>query len=38
MVDSVLLASLDWARVHAIASERLDDLLAFCDALSRSAD
>ncbi len=30
--------ALDWARVHAIASERLDDLLGFCDELARSAD
>lgn len=28
---------LDWARVHAIASERLDDLLDFCDELARRA-
>ena len=31
-------ALLDWARVHAIASERLDDLLQFCDHLARSTD
>lgn len=30
--------ALDWARVHAIASERLDDLLEVCDALARAAD
>lgn len=29
--------ALDWARVHAIASERLDDLLEFCDELARRA-
>jgi uncharacterized protein YutE (UPF0331/DUF86 family) len=29
--------ALDWVRVHAIASARLDDLLAFCDALARRA-
>jgi uncharacterized protein YutE (UPF0331/DUF86 family) len=28
---------LDWTRVHAIASERLDDLLQFCDQLARAA-
>lgn len=28
---------LDWTRVHAIASERLDDLLDFCDELARRA-
>jgi uncharacterized protein YutE (UPF0331/DUF86 family) len=28
---------LDWERIHEIATTRLDDLLAFCDALSRSA-
>lgn len=28
---------LDWARVHTIASERLGDLLAFCDELTRRA-
>jgi uncharacterized protein YutE (UPF0331/DUF86 family) len=27
--------ALDWARVHEIASTRLDDLLAFCEALAR---
>lgn len=26
---------LDWRRVHALASTRLDDLLAFCDELAR---
>lgn len=26
---------LDWARVYDIASNRLDDLLAFCDELAR---
>ncbi len=26
---------LDWTRIHALASERLDDLLAFCDELAR---
>jgi uncharacterized protein YutE (UPF0331/DUF86 family) len=26
--------ALDWKRVHAIASERLADLLAFCDELA----
>lgn len=29
--------ALDWTRVHAIASERLDDLLAFCDELAERA-
>ena len=29
---------LDWARVHAIASERLVDLLDFCDRLADRAD
>ena len=29
---------LDWTRVYAIASEQLDDLLAFCDALARRAE
>jgi len=28
---------LDWARVHAIASERLVDLLDFCDRLADRA-
>lgn len=28
---------LDWARVYSISAERLDDLLAFCDALARRA-
>lgn len=28
---------LDWTRVHAIASERLDDLLDFCNELARRA-
>ncbi len=28
---------LDWKRVHEIASTRLDDLLAFCEALARRA-
>ncbi len=28
---------LDWARVHEIASTRLDDLLDFCEALARRA-
>ncbi len=28
---------LDWKRVHAIASERLDDLLDFCDRLASRA-
>jgi uncharacterized protein YutE (UPF0331/DUF86 family) len=28
---------LDWSRVHEIASTRLDDLLAFCEALARRA-
>ncbi len=27
--------ALDWARVYAIASHRLDDLLTFCDELAR---
>jgi uncharacterized protein YutE (UPF0331/DUF86 family) len=26
---------LDWDRIHEIASTRLDDLLAFCEALAR---
>jgi uncharacterized protein YutE (UPF0331/DUF86 family) len=29
--------ALDWARVHEVASTRLDDLLAFCEALAREA-
>jgi uncharacterized protein YutE (UPF0331/DUF86 family) len=29
--------ALDWRRVHAIASEELDDLLAFCDLLAGGA-
>ena len=29
--------TLDWARIHEIASTRLDDLLAFCEALARRA-
>lgn len=29
--------ALDWARVHAIASGDLEDLLAFCDLLARRA-
>jgi uncharacterized protein YutE (UPF0331/DUF86 family) len=29
--------ALDWRRVHAIASEDLDDLLGFCDLLARRA-
>lgn len=28
---------LDWTRIHALASERLEDLLAFCDELARRA-
>jgi uncharacterized protein YutE (UPF0331/DUF86 family) len=28
---------MDWTRVHTIATERLDDLLAFCDELTRRA-
>jgi uncharacterized protein YutE (UPF0331/DUF86 family) len=28
---------LDWERIHEIASTRLDDLLAFCEALARKA-
>ena len=27
--------TLDWARIHESASTRLDDLLAFCEALAR---
>jgi len=30
--------ALDWTRVHAIASEGLDDLLTFCDELARRAE
>ncbi len=29
--------ALDWARVYALASDRLDDLLTFCDELARRA-
>jgi uncharacterized protein YutE (UPF0331/DUF86 family)/predicted nucleotidyltransferase len=29
--------ALDWDRIHEIASTRLDDLLAFCEALARAA-
>jgi uncharacterized protein YutE (UPF0331/DUF86 family) len=29
---------LDWARVHAIAAEHLDDVTAFCEALARLAN
>lgn len=29
--------ALDWARVHAIASGDLEDLLTFCDVLARRA-
>jgi uncharacterized protein YutE (UPF0331/DUF86 family) len=29
--------ALDWKRIHEIASTRLDDLLAFCNALARKA-
>jgi uncharacterized protein YutE (UPF0331/DUF86 family) len=29
---------LDWARVHAIASTELDDLLAFCEARAEAAE
>ncbi len=29
--------ALDWGRVHAISSERLDDLLGFCAELARRA-
>lgn len=28
---------LDWTRIHGLASERLDVLLAFCDELARRA-
>jgi len=27
--------ALDWDRIHEVASTRLDDLLAFCEALAR---
>lgn len=30
-------AALDWSRVHAMAANQLDDLLAFCDALAARA-
>ncbi len=30
--------ALDWARVHEIASTRLDDLSTFCEALARRAE
>jgi uncharacterized protein YutE (UPF0331/DUF86 family) len=29
---------LDWRRIHEIATTRLDDLLAFCDALAEKSD
>lgn len=29
--------ALDWRRIHELASTRLDDLLAFCEALARRA-
>jgi len=29
---------LDWRRIHEIATTRLDDLLAFCDALAERSD
>jgi len=29
--------ALDWDRIHEIASTRLDELLAFCEALARKA-
>ncbi len=29
--------ALDWQRIHAFAATRLDDLLAFCEALARRA-
>lgn len=29
--------ALDWSRVYEIATERLDDLLAFCDHLAAKA-
>ena len=29
---------LDWARIHAIASSDLDDLLEFCEQLARKTD
>jgi uncharacterized protein YutE (UPF0331/DUF86 family) len=28
---------LDWTRIHTLATERLDDLLAFCDQLASRA-
>ena len=28
---------LDWTRIHSLATERLDDLLAFCDQLASRA-
>jgi uncharacterized protein YutE (UPF0331/DUF86 family) len=30
--------TIDWMRIHEIASTRLDDLLAFCEALARKVD
>ena len=29
---------IDWARIHAIATDDLDDLLAFCAQIARRAD
>ncbi|MGQ0735063.1 MAG: type VII toxin-antitoxin system HepT family RNase toxin [Acidobacteriota bacterium] len=29
---------LDWSRIHTLASEHLDDLLTFCEALAHRAD
>jgi uncharacterized protein YutE (UPF0331/DUF86 family) len=29
--------ALDWQRIHELAATRLDDLLAFCEALARRA-
>ena len=29
--------ALDWDRIHEVASTRLDDFLAFCEALARKA-
>jgi hypothetical protein len=29
---------LDWSRVYAIAADRLDDLLLFCDLLPARGD
>ena len=29
--------ALDWGRVHEVAATRLDDLLAYCDALPRAS-